>query len=106
MFSNGGELDWPHETLKTGYSSAGYCHTASRNLEFMDWIVELQYIPELLERTMRADAILIPHGKLRHIGWQLHLPKRHELEFVSVGQYNFLTKKLPELWRLIVLELN
>ena len=55
---------------------------------------------------MRADAILIPHEKLRYIGWPLRLPNRDELEFVSVGQYNFMTKKPPELWRLIMLELN
>ena len=105
-FSHGGELYWPHETLKTGYSSARHRRIALRHLEFMDWIAELQYKPEFLERTLQADAILIRHDKLCSIGWQLRLPKRVEPDFVSVGQYNLMTKKPPELWRLIMLELN
>ena len=55
---------------------------------------------------MQADAILIRHDKLCAIGWQLRLPKKVEPDFVSVGQYDCTTKKPPELWRLIMLELN
>ena len=85
LFSNGGELYWPHETLKTGYSSAGHRRIALRHLELMDWIAELQYKPELLERTMQTDAILIRHDKLCSIGWQLRWPKRVEPDCVSVS---------------------
>ena len=40
LFNNGGELYWPHETLKTGCSSARHRRIALRHLEFMDWIAE------------------------------------------------------------------
>ena len=34
-FSHGGELYWPHETLKTGYSSARHRRIALSHLEIM-----------------------------------------------------------------------
>ena len=35
FFSNGGEIYWPHETLKTGYSSARHRRIALSHLETM-----------------------------------------------------------------------
>jgi hypothetical protein len=40
-FSNGGELYWPHETLKTGYTQAGLRRNVLSHLAFIDWISEL-----------------------------------------------------------------
>ena len=42
LFSNGGELYWPHEALKTCYTTAGFLCTNMSHSDFMDWILELQ----------------------------------------------------------------
>ena len=42
VFSKGGELDWPRDTLKTGYTQAGLTLIIMSHLDLMDWISELQ----------------------------------------------------------------
>ena len=42
LFSNGGELYWPHETLKTGYTQAGLRRIIMSHSDFMNWILEEQ----------------------------------------------------------------
>ena len=106
MFTIGGELYSPHDALKTGYAQAGLRRIVLSHLDFIDWISGLQQKDELFEIAAQADNIPITHSRLRRIGWQLRLSKRGELDFVSVRQYNFMTKNPSELWRLIVLELN
>ena len=42
LFSKGGELYWPHETLNTGYTQAGLRRISMSHSDFMDLIDELQ----------------------------------------------------------------
>ena len=49
VFSNGGELYWPHAILKTGYNKARHRRIIMSHLDFMGWMVELQQAEELFD---------------------------------------------------------
>ena len=53
FLSNGGELRWPHETLKTGYTPAGLRRIIMSHLDFMYWIVELHKEGELSDISVQ-----------------------------------------------------
>jgi hypothetical protein len=42
VFSIGGELYWLHETLKSGYTTAGIRRIIMSHSDYRDWTVELQ----------------------------------------------------------------
>ena len=44
LFSNGGELYWPHATMKTGYTQAGLCRIIMSHSDLMEWMIELKTI--------------------------------------------------------------
>ena len=73
LFSNGGELYWPHETLKTGYTTAGFRRVIMSHSDLMDWVLELQQEEERFDIAVQEDKIPITHSRLSRIGWQLRL---------------------------------
>ena len=73
MFRNGGELYWPHETLKASYTHEGLRRIIVIDLDIIDWVAELQREEELFEFAAQDDTIRITHSRLCRIGWQLRL---------------------------------
>jgi hypothetical protein len=105
FFSNGAELYWPHDTLKSGYTQAGLRRIIMAHMDFMEWMVRLQQ--EQFEVIVQEDAILISHAWLCTIGWQLRLQGESKAfpEFIAVSDRDFMAK-IPVSWRLVMLEVN
>lgn len=106
FFMNGGELYEPHETLRTGYTTAGFRRIVVSYSSFMSLIGGLS--EEGLEETARVDFMVASHTWLLKEGWQLRLNDA-DPEFVAVSDPKFFasqSKGTPEGWRLQMLELN
>ena len=65
LFSDGGALYWPNDTLNSGYTQARLRRIIVSHRDFMEWILELLKQEDLFELAMQEDTTPIMHSRLK-----------------------------------------
>ena len=104
VFSHGGELYHPHETLSSGYANGRMRRFVMSYGNFLSWMGQIE---RDLGQDAQDDRLTISHSALEAKAWQLRLGGgQTPPTFVHAADMRLMKKGPPIRWRLCMLELN